>query len=71
MCPFKERRYEQEAQRVLYGMELCPYAHGGALHKSLLLLEGLLHAHIGGLQVLARHPVHDFHQSLPSLHILL
>ena len=52
-------------------MERRPYVQGNVLHESPLLLEGLLQARVGGLQVIDRHPSHYGHQSSPDLHLLL
>ena len=57
--PLKEGREECVAQRVLSRLELCTYVRGDALHKSPLLMEGLLQARVGGLRVLDCHPVHQ------------
>ena len=59
------------AQRVLYGLELRPYSRGGALQKIPLLMEGLMQARVGSLQVLACHLGHDGHQRSPPLHLLI
>ena len=69
--PLKEVREECVVQRVLYGLECCPYLWGDALHKIPLLLEVLLQSYVGGLHVLARHPGNYNHQSALLLHIPL
>ena len=69
--PLKEGREERIVQHVIHGLEHRPYVWGGALHEIPILMEGLFQARIGGLHVLARHSVRDFHKILPPLQPLL
>ena len=59
--PLKLFREEHVPQLVLHGMECCPYLQGDMLHKSPLLMEGLLQARIGGMRMLACHHGHNYH----------
>ena len=59
--PLEEGQEERIAQPIFYGMERCTYVQGDVLHKSLLLLEGILQARVCGMRVLDRHPGHDVH----------
>ena len=54
--PLKESREECFAQHFFHWLKLRPYAGGEALHETPLLLEELLQACVGGMQVLDHHP---------------
>ena len=58
---FIERWHKDLPERLLYRAKCLPHSWGHPLHKSPLLMEGLLQSLIGRLRVLMGDPCQKFH----------